>query len=101
MAVKIVCIKRETGAPIENSEAAHATIQSFGWVQEQTQRTGTTSRENMYDWLVNKKGRAYIIDPAGGETIYVFGRVSASGNKVVMAAKGGNWTSDLLTLPEC
>ena len=77
---------------------AHKTIDTFEWVNETTQKKGQTSREEMYNWLVNQKGSAYIT--IGGENIFLFGAITPIGEKYVRAAKNGDWSNDLLELSQ-
>jgi hypothetical protein len=89
--IKITGIKTASG----QFEDPHLSIVSFKWVNEQDQKTGETARQSMYDWIVNKKGKAYLVDQQGN-TVYLFGVVSSSGQTYIKAAKDGAWTEDLL-----
>lgn len=91
--VRIIGVKKQPG------NSTHLGISQFRWINEQTQQTGQTDLPNMYDWIVNKKGQAYIRDTAGNQ-IAVFGAVSPNGQTYLRAVKNGAWSDDLLTLPE-
>lgn len=52
----------------------------------------------MFDWIVNKGGKAYIIN--NNETILVYGALSPTGVQYIRTIKDGKWTDDLLSLPE-
>lgn len=98
MAVRIIEIApkpdlREGGDPV----AAHLSIRSFKWVNEQSQNTGTSSLEVMFNWIVNEKGGAYI--KLAADIIPVFGAVSPSGQKYLRCIRNQQWTNDLLSLP--
>lgn len=97
MAVRITCIKKETGGTYSNP---HLAIRGVSWINEQTQVTGYSSKEVMYDWIVNKNGSAYVRDPQGN-SIYVFGIVSDTGEKYIRTINNKNWSDDLLGLPLC
>ena len=77
---------------------AHLAMANFNWRNEQTGKGGETSRVGMYDWIVNKKGQAYIKN-AAGETIYIFGAVDKeSGQTYIRAAENGMWSNALIDL---
>lgn len=94
MAVLITHIKKES---INNREP-NLSIVSFRWINEETQAAGETNREVMYDWVVNKKGQAYIRDTQGNP-IYVFGFLSPEGQPYLSTVKNRARTQDLLSLP--
>jgi len=96
MAVRITCIKKDNGY----HENPHVAIESLDWINEETNATGRTSRLDMYDFVVNKEGQAYVRDNRGN-TAYLQGAVSASGNLYVRTVTDGKWTDNLLALPEC
>lgn len=95
MAIRITAIRKDNG----NHENPHLGITFFRWVNEQTQASGDTSREAMYDWIVNKKGTAYVQDQTGNRA-YVYGAISPFGNPYVRTAANKTWTDNLLQLPE-
>lgn len=92
--VKIIGIRKQSGT----YDNPHMGIALFRWVNEQAQSTGETSRLGMYNWIVNKKGQAYIRD-AQGNRVYIFAVVSPSGQLYLRAAKDGVWSDDLLEVP--
>lgn len=96
MAVRITCIKKSGGF----HENPHVAIESLGWTNEATNESGRSSRLEMYDFVVNKKGQAYVTDNYGN-TAYLQGATSASGNQYVRTVSDGKWTDNLLSLPEC
>lgn len=78
----------------------HLSIAVFGWINEQTQQVGQATRASMYDWVVNKKGKAYVRG-SDGTPIYLFGAVSPLGDTFLRTIRDQKWTDDLLSLPEC
>lgn len=52
MAIRITCIKKSGGY---HDAPPHA-ISDLGWVNDQTNETGTSSRLQVYDWIKNKNG---------------------------------------------
>ena len=95
MAVRITAVKPKV-LPTELI-AAHAAMESFTWINEQTQQTGETPREAMYDWIVNKKGRAYVKN-ANGDSVFIFGALTPTGTPYIRTAEGGKWTDLLIGL---
>ncbi len=96
MSVRITCIKKDNG----NHENPYVAIESFGWLNEQNQSSGESTREVMYDWIVNKDGVAYVRD-AAGNVAFVYGATSARGNHYLRTRKDDVWTDNLLRLREC
>lgn len=93
MAVRVTGIRTGT----TTAENPHLGIVSFRWINEQTQQSGMTDLHAMYDWIVNKTGRAYINDKEGNP-VYLFGATTSSGEKYIRAAKDQTWTNDLLEI---
>ena len=75
MAVRIIAT-RKSSPPLASNE--HLSLQEFKWINEQTQENGESPRNVMYDWIVNKKGQAYVRD-ASGNTVLVYGAISPTG----------------------
>lgn len=95
MAIRIIGVK-PADLPADPLEA-HLAMENFVWRDEQTQRTGTTTRDAMYDWIVNKKGKAYVKNLTSGDSIYVFGGIK-DGVKYIRTAENGQWTDWLIDL---
>lgn len=96
MAVRITCIKKDGG----NHYNPHEGVTDYGWVNEGTGATGTSSRAQMIQFLEADKGHAYVKDARGNvASIGVF--ESAAGNKYLRTYADGKWTDNLLPLPEC
>lgn len=80
-----------------DSISAHLSINKFLWIDEQNQKTGESSRDIMFDWIVNKQGRAFV--KIGDKTVFVLGANSPTG-QYIRSVEGGKWTDELLKLPE-
>ena len=96
MSVRITCINKDNG----NHDNPHEAITALGWVNEQSGQTGISSRLEMYEWIKNKGGEAYIRD-RNGNTAKVGTDVAPSGTKFVRTYADKIWTDNLLSLPEC
>src|SRR5438105_1546136 len=96
MAVKITCIRKAGGDHYD----PHTAISDFGWVNEENNETGVSNRAQMYDWLKNKKGVAYVVDSRGNKA-YAYPRENAHGTQFVQTYADKVWTDNLLALPEC
>ena len=96
MAVRITCINKDNGY----HENPHKSIEWLGWINEQTNKSGRSSRLDMYDFVSKQGGQAFVRD-SHGNVAYVHGAVSATGNPYVRTASDGKWTNNLLSLPEC
>jgi hypothetical protein len=96
MSIRITCIKKAGG----NHESPYVAITSLNWINEANNNTGTTSREDMYDWLVNQKGEAYVRDSQGNKAT-LFGEISSRGTKFVKTRADNVVSDNLLKLSEC
>ena len=96
MSVRITCINKDGG----NHENPHVAISYLGWLNEETNESGKSSREVMYDWIKNKNGYAYVRD-SYGNTARVGAAETSRGTKYVRTHRDKTWTDNLLALPEC
>jgi hypothetical protein len=96
MTVRITCITKDNG----NHESPYVAIENVGWVNEATSKTGNSTRVQMYDWVVNEKGDAFVKD-AQGNVAHLMGAISVRGNKYVKTVADETKTDNLLRLPEC
>jgi hypothetical protein len=96
MPVRITCIRKDDG----NHENPYVAIENLGWVNETTSKTGNNSRLEMYDWVVNEQGQAFVKD-ALGNVAYLIGAISPRGNKYVKTVADETKADNLLQLPEC
>ncbi len=97
-AIKITAITPKPGTPASDPVSAHLSIENFEWVNEQNQQTGRSSRALMFDWIVNKKGRAYI-KKNDGKVVFIFGANAPTG-QYIRSVEDGKWTDELLSLPQ-
>lgn len=58
MAIRITCINKANGF----HQDPHHAIESLGWLNEETGKTGKNSRLEIYNWLKDKNGSAYVKD---------------------------------------
>lgn len=96
MTVRITCITKAGGHHYD----PHVAISNLGWVNDRTSETGTSTREQIYDWFKNHKGVAYVVDRLGNQA-FVYPRENASGTRFVQTYADKVWTDNLLALPEC
>lgn len=59
----------------------------------------SSTRVEMYDRIHDKKGEAFVSDGANRPTVGTY--VSENGTKCIRTYADGNWTNNLLSLPEC
>jgi hypothetical protein len=95
MSVKITCIKKDNG----NHENPYAAITSMSRLNEADQKTGTNSREEMYNF-VNDGGEANVKDAAGNKAKLI-ARTTDKGTKYVKTAADDVKSDNLLKLKEC
>lgn len=96
MAVRITCIRKASGDHYD----PHTAISQLGWVNEETNESGQSTREEIYDWLKRRNGVAYVLDRQGNKA-YLYPKVNAEGTAFVQTYADGIWTDNLLALPEC
>lgn len=97
MSVKITCISKDSG----NHENPYTAISNLGWINESTGKTGNSTRLEMYAFVENENGAAYVKDPYDGSKAYLMTAVSASGTKYVKTIPNDTSADNLLKLPEC
>lgn len=96
MAVRIIEIAPKIIPLPPDLVAAHLSIQNFKWVNELNQEKGVSSLATMFDWIVNKKGKAYVKKDT--DSIQVFGAVSPTGQKYLRCIRDNQWSDELLEL---
>lgn len=96
MAIRITCINKQQGY----HQDPHHAIESLGWIQDGTGQTYKSTRLEIYDWLKNRNGVAYVIDSYGNKA-YVSPRENNNGTQYVQTQADNVWTNNLLSLPEC
>ena len=75
MSIRITCINKSNGY----HQDPHHAIQSLGWKNDSTGEDGKSSRLEIYDWLKNKNGSAYVLDQLGSRAA-VHPRENSAGN---------------------
>jgi hypothetical protein len=96
MPIRITCINKSGGFHLD----PHHSITTLGWVQDGTGKRGTSSRQEVYDWLKHKSGEAYVVD-ARGHRASVHPRENAHGTQFLQTLADRVWTDNLLALSEC
>lgn len=96
MSVRITCITKSGGY----HDDPHSAITTLGWTNENSNARGSSTRLELYDWIKNQSGYAYVRDNAGNQ-IRVGTAETAQGTKYVRTYSDGIWTDNLLALPEC
>ena len=96
MAIRITCISKAGGDHYD----PHTAISRLGWVNEETGKSGSSTREQIYEWLTEKKGTAFVVDRRGNKA-YLYPRENAHATRFVQTYADGVWTDNLLALPEC
>jgi len=96
MTIRITCINKDGG----NHENPHAAISHLGWTEDGTNKTGRSTRLEMYNWIKDQNGHAYVRD-AYGNTSRVGTAETARGTKYVRTYRDRVWTDNLLSLMEC
>ena len=96
MSVRITCINKSGGY----HDDPHHAISQLGWVADGTGDTGKSTRLDMYNWIKNDNGVAYVLD-AYGNKAFVGTRENQYGTKYVQTYADRVWTDNLLALPEC
>lgn len=96
MSVRITCISKSGG----DHENPHTAITSLGWINEATSETGNSTRLEMYDWIKNRSGYAYVRDSQNNQ-VRVGTAETDRGTKYVRTHRDKVWTDNLLALREC
>ena len=96
MAIRITCINKSGGY----HDDPHHAISYLGWTNEKTGATGKNTRLEIYDWIKDKNGVAYVRDSRGNEA-RVGTRKHTNGTKYLQTYADRVWTDNLLALPEC
>lgn len=96
MSVRITCIKKDGG----NHENPFVAISSLSWINEETNDTGSSTREQMYEFVEVSKGIAYVKDYLGNKA-NLQGKISEKGTKYVKTYADNVTSDNLLKLPEC
>jgi hypothetical protein len=96
MSIRITCIKKSGGY----HEDPHHAISTLDWVNESNGNTGRNTRIEIYDWIKNQNGIAYVQDLRGNRA-NVGTREHSNGTRFLQTYSDRVWTDNLLALPEC
>ncbi len=97
MTVQIICISKDSGY----HENPYTAISNLGWINESTGEKGNSTRLDMYTFVENKDGDAYVKDPNDGSKVYLIGAISSRGTKYVKTVPNDTEADNLLKLPRC
>ena len=97
LAIKIICISKESG----EHENPYLAISRLGWVDEfVTYKMGNCSREEMFDMILN--GTSAFVYEQNSIVRYKLGcAISSDGKKYVKTQVNGSSRDRLLELNEC
>jgi hypothetical protein len=96
MSVRITCINKSGG----NHADLHHAIEYLGWTNEESGKSGESSRLEVSDWIKNQTGKAFVRDDRGN-IAFVGTREHSNGTKYLQTYSDEVWTENLLVLPEC
>src|SRR5690606_38870480 len=96
MSGKVTCINKDGGY----HENPYVAISHLGWINEQTRESGKCTRLEMYNFIKNEGGVAYVLDPYDGSKADLETRISVSGTKYVRTNPNDTGRDSLLKLPE-
>ncbi|MDB5120016.1 MAG: hypothetical protein JWN56_1234 [Sphingobacteriales bacterium] len=96
MAIRITCINKDGG----NHNNPYEAITHLGWVEESTNKIGKNTRLQIYNWIKDEGGYAYVKDKFGNTAKLITGE-SPSGTKYVKTEADNTKTDNLLQLMEC
>lgn len=95
MAVRITCVDKPSG----NLQDPHEAISQYGWTDETTTESKTSTRAQMVEFLRNG-GSAYVKDTYGNQA-FCNVRVNLNGTEFLQTVTDGKWSDNLLSLPKC
>jgi hypothetical protein len=96
MAIRITCINKSGGYHAD----PHHAIERLGWINQENGKTGNNTRLEIYDWIKQQNGVAYVLDSRNNKAL-VGTRENAHGTKYLQTYADQVWTDNLLALPEC
>ena len=96
MSVRITCINKSGG----NHADPHHAIEYLGWTNDESGKSGKSTRLEVYDWIKNQNGKGFVRDNRGN-TAFVGTRAHSNGTKYLQTYADKVWTDNLLALPEC
>jgi len=96
MAIRITCINKSGGYHAD----PHHAISHLGWTEDGSGKTGKNTRLEIYNWIKDQNGTAYVLDSRGNRA-FIGTRENAYGTKYLQTYADQVWTDNLLALPEC
>lgn len=96
MAIRITCVNKDSG----NHENPNLAITHLGWINEQTQETGKNTRLEIYNWINDKNGYAYVTDINGNKATVVTAQTN-NGTRYLKTEADNSVKNNLLSLSEC
>ncbi len=96
MSIKITCINKDNGYHANPNLA----ITHLGWINEIDQQTGKNTSLEIYSWIKNENGYAYVTDGRGNKAKVITAETS-NGTKYLKTEADNTTTNNLLSLPEC
>jgi len=93
MAFQITGIRKPGGAENPNEAISH-----YRWQDDMSDRSAITERVTVVGW-VESGTAAYVAD--GSRKILCEVRKSVNGTKFLQTVADGQWSNNLLSLPEC
>jgi len=97
MAVEITCINKDGG----NHTNPYLAISHLGWWNGATGERGKCTRVEMYEFIKNKNGSAYVTDPRDNSKVYLEALVTVNGTQYVRTIPNDTGRDNLLSLDEC
>jgi hypothetical protein len=91
MTIRITAISKPEGNP------SHAAITELKWIDDANGKTGTVSREYLYNWI--KSGNKAFVKDRANDVAYVETRENLYGTKFVQTYADRTWKDNLLALP--
>ncbi|UTX46584.1 DUF3892 domain-containing protein [Chryseobacterium sp. MA9] len=95
MAIRITCINKDNG----NHENPNLAITHLGWINEKGE-TGKSTRLQIYSWIKDKNGLAYVTDNKGN-SVKVITAETRTGTQYLKTEADSTEKNNLLSLPEC
>jgi hypothetical protein len=95
MSIRITCINKAGGY----HEDPHEAISHLSWIEDGTGLASKWTRIEMYDWIHDKGGDAYV--QAGTARAKLETRISSRGTRYVRTKPDHTTSDNLLRLPEC
>jgi len=93
MAFQITGIRKPGGADNPNEAISH-----YRWRDDSSDKSGITERFTVVDW-VESGIKAYVAD--GSRKIWCQVRKNENGTIFLQTVADGQWSNNLLSLPEC